>query len=253
MKGTRGRQDDLRENLPFGRAIGAADLQHRPAHVANAGIGVDGDGKDRDRNQDGHLAGKLQPRPQNDQRNERNARDGVERVDERVEDVFQHPPLRHENAEKDSDHHGEHHADQEWPQRLDQRLLQRPAADERHCRRKDGAWRRHEDRIHAAPVIFPDHQKHGDRDSADGVGGKRKRAQARRCAAFRRRHSLSHPLRVGFAHASLLSMSRSSARQLPNRGCARTSPLRRSAASGESMTARRRPGAALNTKMRSER
>ena len=56
-------------------------------------------GKDRDRNQDRDLAGELQPRPQDDQRHQRNARNGVERVDERIEDVFEHPPLRHDDAE----------------------------------------------------------------------------------------------------------------------------------------------------------
>src|SRR5438132_6672881 len=79
-EGDRRRQNDLPKNLPFSGAIGAADLQHPAAHVADAGIGVHGNGEDRDRDQDRHLTGEFQSCPQDDQRDESDARDGVERV-----------------------------------------------------------------------------------------------------------------------------------------------------------------------------
>src|SRR6266511_1957046 len=114
-EGDRRRQDDLQENLPLGRAIGAADFQHRAAHIADAGIGVDGDREDRDRDQGADFANEFQAGPQDDQRNESDAWDGVERVDEGVEHVFQRAPLRHDDAERNSDHYGKRHADRERP------------------------------------------------------------------------------------------------------------------------------------------
>src|SRR5215475_13054318 len=253
-EGNRRRQNDLPKNLPFGGAIGSADLQHRAAHVADAGIGVHGDGEDGDRDQDRDLADEFQARPQDDQRDEGDARDGIERVDEGVEYVFQRAPLRHDDAERNADHDGERHADRERPQGLDQRLLERAVPDQLDRGPKDRARRRHEDRIHAAAVIFPHHEEDRDRGGANSVWACDNLAQALRPCRLRRRDRLARRHFRWRIHGSLLSISRNSARHFPKSGWVRTSPPpTRAPATGESTMVRIRPGAVWNTKMRSER
>src|SRR5262249_23210481 len=211
-----------------------------------------GDGEDRDRDQNRDLADEFQARPQDDQGNEGDARDGIERVDEGVEHVFQRAPLRHDDAQRNADHDGERHPDRERPQGLDQRLLERAVLDQLERSPKDRARRRHEDRIHAAAVIFPHHEEDRDRGGANGVGAQDNLAQALRPGELRRRDRLAWR-RFPRIHDSLLSISRNSARHFPKSGWVRTSPPTRAPATGESTMARIRPGAVWNTKMRSER
>jgi hypothetical protein len=138
-----------------------------------------------------NLADELQAGPQDDQRDERDARNGIERVDEGVEHVFQRAPLRHHNAERDADHDGKRHADRERPHGLDERLPKSAALHELKRGFEDRAGRRHEDRIHAAAVIFPDHEEDRDRCRADGVGAQENLAQALRPCRLRCRHRLT--------------------------------------------------------------
>ena len=72
------------------------------------------------------LPANSKPGPQDDQRHQRDARNGIERVDERIEDVFDGLPLRDGDAERDADDDGERHADRERPQALDQAFFSAP-------------------------------------------------------------------------------------------------------------------------------
>jgi len=69
----------------------------------------------------------------------------------------------------DADYDGERHADRERPQSLNERLVESAALDELKRGLEDRARRRHEDRIHATAVIFPDHEEDRDRGHADRV------------------------------------------------------------------------------------
>jgi len=77
--------------------------------------------------------------------------------------------LRHDDPKRNADHHRERHADRERPQGLNQRFLQRTALDQLQRGFEDRARRRHEDRIHATAVVFPDHEEDRDRSGTDGV------------------------------------------------------------------------------------
>src|SRR5262249_12817941 len=117
---------------------------------------------------------------------------------------------------------------------------------------EDRAWRRHEDRVHAAAADLPEHEERRDREHADRVRAHDEVTQALRCGEARGRNGRARGHDTGPFASSALSSERSSARHAANSEWARRSPPSRCAATGESTMVRMRPGAVANTKMRSD-
>ena len=115
------------------------------------------------------LAEELEAAPQDDQRNERDTRNRVERVHKRIEHIFDHRPLRHRDADRDTAENGDSQTHGERDQALLQRQEERAVPNEVTGGGKDRARRRHEDRVHLPAPVFPGCKKERDGDEPDHV------------------------------------------------------------------------------------
>src|SRR2546423_860638 len=105
------RKHDTAEDQRVRRAEGSRDPKERGLRVPDAGHGVDDDREERSQEDDRDLRLDVDPEPDDEQRQEDDARRAVEEVDERVHRVLEPGVPAHGETEDQADEHRQAVAD----------------------------------------------------------------------------------------------------------------------------------------------
>ena len=209
----RARQDDAAEQQPVAGAEASRDAEQPRVGGAHRGHGVDSDRQHREQKDDQHLGGKPGADPDDDQRQERDLRRGVERGEERLDRIGEAAIPAGGKAERNADRDRERNAEHEF-QAAPAEIAPDLAGDEEHAKRRarDQRRRRDEDRLE-----LPARRRGADAAAAAAPPTSRARSlprtpgTARRRAAPRMARSCAQNTRNGARRAAATSCGRSDA------------------------------------------
>ena len=106
---------DLEKDFSFSSAEGARHLDENGVDLFNAGHGVDDDDEHREEKNHGDARFDAETEPQDEHRHEGGARRRHQRVDIKIQKMFDGAKTSHEEPEDDADQHGKTKADrQAW-------------------------------------------------------------------------------------------------------------------------------------------
>ena len=185
-EGDRPGERDGPEELQVRRTEGARDLDEVRVEVPHAGRGVDDDREERAEEDDGDLRPDADPEPDDEEREQDDARRGVEERDERIDGVGEAPVPADAEAEQDPHDDGEDVADGELLKAHRNVLRELPTLDEvaereDHLARHGEEQRRRDRELEPAehdalrpggpdePEGLPEHEERRDADRPDDL------------------------------------------------------------------------------------